>query len=98
MRPSRRAPGTTDRWPQPRAVLVASVRAVAQLAVVALALRGVFAAPVAVIAVVSLMFSVATWTAARRLRAHAGAARAVVLSCAAGAAVAIGVIVGLPTL
>lgn len=81
-----------------RAVLIASVRAVVQLAVVALALRGVFAAPFAVIGVVGLMFSVATWTAARRLRAHPGAGRAVVTSCAAGAAVAIAIIVGLPTL
>jgi putative ABC transport system permease protein len=83
---------------QRAAVLTASVRAVVQLAVVALALRGVFAAPLAVIGVVGLMFGVATWTAARRLRVHAGAARAVVLSCGLGASVAIGVIVGLPTL
>lgn len=81
-----------------RAVVIAAVRAVIQLTVVALALRGVFAAPVAVIGVVGLMFGVATWTAARRLRVHAGAARAVVVSCGLGATVAIGVIVGLPTL
>ncbi len=83
---------------QRRSVVIASVRAVVQLAIVALALRGVFAAPVAVIGVVALMFGVATWTAARRLRVHAGAARAVVLSCGAGAAIAISVVVGLPTL
>jgi putative ABC transport system permease protein len=84
--------------PHRRAVLIASVRAIVQLAFVALVLRGVFAQPIAVIAVIAVMFSVATWTAARRLKAHAGAARAVVLACFAGASVTVGVIVGLPTL
>ena len=79
------------------AVLTAAVRAVVQLTVVALALRGVFAAPVAVIGVVALMFGVATWTAAPPLD-YARHARAVVVSCALGASVAIGVVVGLPTL
>jgi putative ABC transport system permease protein len=83
---------------QRRAVLVASVRAVLQLAVVAAALRGVFAAPVAVIAVVGVMFTVATWTAARRISMHAGALKATLIGCAAGATVAISIIVGLPTL
>ena len=81
-----------------RAVVIASVRAAAQLALVAAALRGVFAAPLAVIAVLAVMFSVATWTAGRRISMHPGALRAAVLSCAAGASVAIGLIVGLPTL
>jgi putative ABC transport system permease protein len=89
---------TVAKVPQRRAVLVAAVRAVLQLSIVALALRGVFAAPVAVIAVIAVMFSVATWTAGRRLQAHAHALRSVVIACFAGAAVAIGVIVGLPTL
>jgi putative ABC transport system permease protein len=83
---------------QRRAVVVASVRAAAQLAFVAAALRGVFTAPIAVIAVIAVMFSVATWTAGHRLRAHAGALRAVAQSIAAGSATVIGVIVGLPTL
>lgn len=83
---------------QRRAVLVAAVRAVVQLAIVAAALRGAFAAPISVIAVVGVMFGVAVWTAARRLAALTGAARAVAVSCAAGATVAIGIIVGLPTL
>ncbi|MEP6851981.1 MAG: ABC transporter permease [bacterium] len=83
---------------QQRAVVVASVRAAGQLAVVAAALRGVFAAPVTVIGVLAVMFSVATWTAARRLRSLAGAARAVTMSVAAGAVVSIGLIVGLPVL
>jgi putative ABC transport system permease protein len=84
--------------PQRRAVVIASARAVVQLALVALALRGVFAAPVAVIAVVAVMFSVAVWTAGRRLRALEHAMRSVVLACFSGAAVSVGVIVGLPTL
>jgi putative ABC transport system permease protein len=84
--------------PQVRAVVIASVRAVLQLTLVALALRGVFAAPVAVIAVIAVMFGVACWTAGRRLRGHLNALRSVVLSCGAGASVAILIIVGLPTL
>jgi UDP-glucose/iron transport system permease protein len=84
--------------PQRRSVVIASARAVVQLALVALALRGVFAAPVAVIAVVAVMFSVAVWTAGRRLRALEHAMRSVVLACFSGAAVSVGVIVGLPTL
>ncbi len=83
---------------QRRAVVVASLRAGVQLAIVAAALRGVFAAPITVIAVVVVMFSVATWTAGRRLRSHPGALRAVLLSCALGAGVAIAIIVGLPAL
>jgi putative ABC transport system permease protein len=83
---------------QVQAVIVASVRAAVQLTIVALALRGVFAAPIAVIAVIAVMFSVACWTAGRRLRAHANAMRAVIVSCAAGASVTIAIIVGLPTL
>lgn len=86
--------------PQQRAIITAAIRAVLQLALVAAALRGVFAAPVTVIAVVAVMFSVAVWTAARRLRGGVTGAGIgpVALSCAAGAAVAIGIIVGLPTL
>ncbi len=83
---------------QRRALVVAAVRACAQLALVAAALRGVFAAPLAVIAVLSVMFGVAVWTAAHRLRTHERALRAVTLSCGAGATTAIAVIVGLPTL
>ena len=89
---------TVARVAQRRAVLLASARAVVQLAVVALALRGVFAAPGFVVLVLAVMFGVATWTAARRLRAMPGAARAVVLACGAGAVVTIGLICGLPIL
>ncbi len=83
---------------QRRAVLVAAVRAAVQLAVVAAALRGVFVAPAAVIAVIAVMFSVATWTAARRLRGQADVLRRVAIACGAGSSVAIGIIVGMPTL
>ncbi len=83
---------------QRRAVIIAAVRAAAQLALVAAALRGVFAAPIAVIAVVAVMFGVAVWTAGRRLAPRDGAMRAVMLACGAGAGVAIAIIVGLPTL
>jgi putative ABC transport system permease protein len=83
---------------QRRAILLAAARAAAQLALIAAALRGVFAAPLTSIAVVAVMFTVATGTAARRLHGHPGATRAVVLACAAGATVSISIIVGLPTL
>ncbi len=84
--------------PLVRAVITASVRAVVQLSIVALALRGVFAAPATVIIVVGVMFGVACWTAGRRLRGHPNALRNVVVSCAAGSALTITIIVGLPTL
>jgi putative ABC transport system permease protein len=89
---------TVGRVGQRRAVLVAAVRAAAQLTVVALALRGVFAAPVFVVLVLAVMFGVATWTAALRLRGSPVAGRAVVLACGAGAVVAVGTICGLPVL
>jgi putative ABC transport system permease protein len=89
---------TVARVGQRRAVLVASVRAVVQLSVVALALRGVFAKPQFVVLAVAIMFSVATWTASRRLRGFDRPGRAVILACGAGAAVSIGLICGLPIL
>jgi putative ABC transport system permease protein len=79
-------------------LLVASGRAVLQLAFVALALRGVFAAPVLSAVVVAVMFSVATWTAGRRLGGDRQALTAAVLACGAGALVAVSIIVALPTL
>src|SRR5664279_5632971 len=81
-----------------RSVIVASGRAIVQLTIVALALRGVFAAPIAVIAVVTVMFGVAVWTAGCRLRGHEHAMRSVLLACGVGAVVTIAIIVGLPTL
>jgi putative ABC transport system permease protein len=84
--------------PARRAMLTASARAVGQLAIVALALRGVFAAPVAAVAVLAVMFGVVVRTAGKRLRAHAGALGAVALSCGVGGVVTVGVIVGMPVL
>ena len=81
-----------------RDVVVAGVRAVVQLSFVALALRGVFAAPAFVVLVLAVMFGVATWTATRRLRGFPGAGWAVVAACGAGAVVSIGLICGLPVL
>ncbi|MGY1815819.1 ABC transporter permease [Blastococcus sp. SYSU D00820] len=89
---------TVARIGQRRAVLTAAGRAVVQLTVVALALRGVFAAPALVVLVLLLMFGVATWTASRRLSGFPGAGRAVVLACGAGAVVTVGIIWGLPLL
>lgn len=94
---------TVGRVPQRRAVLVAGGRAVVQLTLVALALRGVFAAPGFVVVMLAVMFGVATWTATRRLRGfestgRATTGRAVTLACAAGAVVTIGLICGLPVL
>jgi putative ABC transport system permease protein len=89
---------TVGRVGQRRAVLVASARAAVQLALVAAALRGVFAAPGLVVLVLAVMFGVATWTAARRLRGLQDAGRAVLISCGAGALISIGLICGLPVL
>jgi putative ABC transport system permease protein len=83
---------------QRRAVLVASARALVQLTVVALALRGVFSAPAFVVAVLAVMFGVAVWTAGRRLRELPGAAVAVVVACGCGAVLTVGLICGLPVL
>ncbi|UIJ34268.1 ABC transporter permease [Allobranchiibius sp. GilTou73] len=84
--------------PHVRGVVTASARAVVQLALIALALRGVFAAPITVIAVIAVMFTVACWTAGRRLRGQLNAMRAVVASIGAGVSVAVAIIVGMPTL
>jgi putative ABC transport system permease protein len=81
-----------------RSVITATVRAAVQLTIVALALRGVFAAPLSVIAVVGVMLFVAIWTASRRLANLDGARVAVTLACVAGTAVSVGIIVGLPVL
>jgi putative ABC transport system permease protein len=89
---------SVGRVPQRRAVLVAGGRAVVQLTLVALALRGVFAAPGFVVLMLAVMFGVATWTATRRLRGFTGTGRAVTLACAAGAVVTVGLICGLPVL
>jgi putative ABC transport system permease protein len=89
---------TVARVHRRRDVVIAAVRAVVQLALVALALRGVFAYPAFVVLVLAVMFGVATWTATRRLRGFPGAGRAVAVACGAGALVSIGLICGLPVL
>jgi putative ABC transport system permease protein len=89
---------TAARVAQRRAILLASARAAVQLTVVALALRGVFAAPGFVVLVLAVMFGVAVWTAGRRLRGLARSQWAVLAACGAGAAVTIGLICGLPIL
>jgi putative ABC transport system permease protein len=83
---------------QRRAVVVACVRAAGQLAFVATILRGVFQEPIAVVGVIAVMFGTATWTAGRRLRAHTGGLRSVVVSCGFGSLVPIALIVGVPIL
>ena len=83
---------------QRRMVVWAGIRAVVQLAVVAAALRGVFAAPPTAGIVVLVMFAVACWTARRRLAALDSAGPAVLLACGLGSAVAVGLIVGVPIL
>jgi UDP-glucose/iron transport system permease protein len=84
------------------AVVIPTVRAAVQLGIVAAALRGVLTVPAAVVGVIGLMFAVATSTAVRRLRSYPGGTgtvlRAVVPACAAGSAVAIGLLVGAPIL
>jgi putative ABC transport system permease protein len=69
-----------------------------QLSLVAAALRGVFAAPWAVVGLLGVMFGVAIFTATQRLRGFPLAAWAVARSCGAGAVVAIGVVLGIPML
>jgi putative ABC transport system permease protein len=83
---------------QRRPVVTAALRAAVQLAIVAAALRGVFAAPITVVAMITVMFGVATWTSARRIRMHRHAYRAVVLACFCGSAVSVGLVVGMPML
>ncbi|RKS80068.1 putative ABC transport system permease protein [Motilibacter peucedani] len=81
-----------------RAPAVALARGVAQLAVVGLVLRGAITALPAVIAVLAVMLTTASWTATSRLRALDRAGRAVVAACAAGTAVALGVVFAIPVL
>ncbi|WP_228374267.1 ABC transporter permease [Demequina phytophila] len=84
--------------PQRRAIILASLRAAAQLTVVALALRGVFSAPPVAIVVLTVMLAVATWTAARRIAEHEHALASVAVAILAGASVTVTIVVGLPTL
>lgn len=81
-----------------RSQLTAVARAAVQLAVVALALRGVFSRPGFAALVVAVMLSTAVVTAARRLRGSDRAWTAVVVGCTVGSGITVGVVVGLPTL
>nr|WP_269326535.1 ABC transporter permease [Kineosporia mesophila] len=63
----------------------AVVRGAAQLALVGLALRGVFNAPPFVALALTMMLTVAIHTAARRLKALPGALSAVALACSSAA-------------
>ncbi|WP_322766779.1 ABC transporter permease [Frankia sp. Cr1] len=81
-----------------RAVIVAAVRAGAQLTLVGLALRGVLAAPATTVAVLVVMLTVATLTAAGRLTGFPDARRSVLAASTAGAAVTLGIIFGVPLL
>ncbi|EFC78957.1 ABC transporter permease [Parafrankia sp. EUN1f] len=84
-----------DRAP---AVATAVVRAVIQLTLVSLALRGVFAAPPAAVAALAVMLTAAVITAARRLTAFHRPLPAVAGSCVAGAAVTLGIVFAVPVL
>jgi putative ABC transport system permease protein len=75
--------------------LLALGRAVVQLTVVALLLRGILAVPATVAAFVLLMASTASWTAAQRLSGLWRGRRAAVLGVLAGAATTLVVIFAL---
>ncbi|MCM3925733.1 ABC transporter permease, partial [Frankia sp. AiPs1] len=83
---------TWARVPRRRDVLTASARAVAQLALIGLALRGVFAAPPAAAAVLAVMLTAAVGTASRRLVGFPAVVRRVGVSCLLGATVALGLV------
>jgi putative ABC transport system permease protein len=73
----------------------AVTRAVGQLALISLALRGVLTHPALVALALAVMVSVAAWTAARRLRDLHGGPLAVVISTVAASAFTIGLAFGL---
>ena len=75
--------------------LVAIVRAAAQLAVVALLLRGILAAPWTVVGFLVLMFTTASWTAGSRVRELRHGRRIATLGVVAGASLALALIVAL---
>ncbi|MCU1688374.1 MAG: hypothetical protein JWN20_302 [Jatrophihabitantaceae bacterium] len=82
------------RVPRRLGIVTASGRAVLQLALLAAALRGVFAAPILTVGVLAVMFGVATWTAASQLSGLERAGRATVIACGAGSATVIAIIWG----
>ncbi|WP_244957353.1 ABC transporter permease [Candidatus Frankia nodulisporulans] len=83
---------TWARVPRRRDVLTATARAIIQLTMIGLALRGVFAAPPATIAVLAVMLTAAVATASRRLAGFTTATRRVAVSCLLGAGVTLGMI------
>jgi UDP-glucose/iron transport system permease protein len=80
------------------APVVAVLRGAVQLAAVGLLLRGVLAAGWAVGLALAVMLSTAVTTATRRLRGFERPAPAVLLSCAAGAALTLGTVFALAVL
>ncbi|MDT3444610.1 ABC transporter permease [Pseudofrankia sp. BMG5.37] len=80
------------------AAVTAVVRAVVQLALVSLALRGVFSAPPAAAAALAVMLGAAVITSTRRLTAFRRPFLAVAGSCVAGAAVTLGIVFAVPVL
>jgi putative ABC transport system permease protein len=85
---------TLARVPVRRQVVVAAVRAVAQLVLIGLALGVVFRFPAATALVLTVMLVTASRTAARRLRGLERAGRAVLVSCLAGALPTLTVVFG----
>jgi putative ABC transport system permease protein len=77
-----------DRWAPARAV----ARGALQLTAVAVVLQGVITSPVWVAVALLVMFTVATWTSARRLGFDARTLGLVAAAMAAGAGVALGVV------
>ncbi len=75
--------------------LWAIARATVQLALIALLLRGILAAPWTVVAFLALMLTTASWTAAARLRELRGGRRIAVLGVVVGAGVAVALILAL---
>ncbi|TSE02227.1 ABC transporter permease [Skermania sp. ID1734] len=67
----------------------AIARATTQLALISIALRGVFTHAAWVAAALLAMFAVATWTTGHRLRDLPGSAYGVVIACGAGAGIAL---------
>ncbi|MFI7586867.1 ABC transporter permease [Spongisporangium articulatum] len=82
------------RVPSGWAPAYAVARGATQLVAVGLLLRGVFTAPPLVVVALTLMFSVAAWTAVRRLSGTDGAALAVPVSILAGLVVTFAIVFG----
>lgn len=75
--------------------LLALLRAVLQLAVIALLLRGILAVPWTVLAFLALMLTTASWTAVLRLAELWHGLRAAVLGVLLGSATALGIVFSL---